>query len=64
MYALMKVPSQEDILKNIPPEKRLKQALLLSDFVRKLAIINIKKEYGNKLTKKDLFDKLTKRLYG
>lgn len=56
--------SQEEILRRLSPEKRLEQAFLLSDLVRKLAILNIKKQYGDKLSKRDLFNKLTKRLYG
>lgn len=59
----MKVLSQQDILRKMTPEKRLKQAFLLSDFVRKLAVLNIKKEYGNNLSKKEIFEKLKKRLH-
>lgn len=59
----MRILKQEDLLRRLSPEERLKQAFLLSDFVRKLAILNIKKEYGNKLSKKDLFDKLKERLH-
>lgn len=60
----MKLLKQEDLLRKLTPEKRLKQALLLSDFVRKLATSDIKSEYKNKLSKMELFDKLKKRLYG
>lgn len=59
----MKLLKQEDLLRKLTPEKRLKQAILLSDFVRKLAIANIKKEYGNKLSKEEIIDKLKERLY-
>lgn len=52
---------QEEILQKMSGENRLKQALMLSDFVRKLAIMNIK-EQGKASTKKEFIKELLKRL--
>ncbi len=60
----MKFLKQEDILRGLSGEKRLEQAFILSDFVRMLAISNIKDEYGEKLSKKEIFAKLKRRLNG
>lgn len=53
---------QEDVLRKMTGEARLKQALMLSDFVRELALINIK-EQGKAKTKKELIKELQKRLF-
>lgn len=56
--------TQEQILRKMTGEARLKQALMLSNFVRKLALMNIK-EQGKFKTKKELIRALRKRLqYG
>lgn len=54
--------TQEEVLRKMSGEMRLKQALMLSDFVRKLALMNIK-EQGKAKTKKDFIKELQKRLY-
>lgn len=60
----MKDIKQEDLLRKLSGQKRLEQAFLLSDFVRQLAILNIKKEAAKKLTQKQFFNKLKTRLHG
>ncbi len=53
--------TQEEILRKMSGGDRLKQALMLSDFVRKLALMNIK-EQNKGLSKKELINKLRQRL--
>lgn len=53
---------QQQILQNLSGEKRLEQALLLSDFVRELAIKNIRTQLGRKASKKKIMEKLKERL--
>jgi len=55
--------NQYQILKNISGEKRLRQAFLLSDFVRSLAIQNIKDTHKGKITKEIMREELKKRFY-
>ena len=55
--------NQIQILKKMTGEQRLDQALLLSDFTRQLALINIKQNLGTKTTRKKLQEELRKRLW-
>lgn len=55
--------NQVQVLQKLSGEQRLKQALILSDFVRELAIKNIKKELGKKATPKKIQKELHRRLW-
>ena len=55
--------NQIQILKKMTGEQRLNQALLLSDFTRQLALINIKQNLGTKTTGKRIQEELRKRLW-
>ena len=55
--------NQIQILKKMTGEQRLDQALLLSDFTRQLALINIKQNLGTKTTRKKIQEELRKRLW-
>lgn len=54
---------QISLLKKISGEKRLEQALMLSDFSRKLAMEGIKYELGPKATKAQILARLKQRLW-
>lgn len=55
--------NQAQILQKMTGEQRLEQAFQLSDFVRELAVINIKEQLGKKATKKKIREKLRERLW-
>lgn len=55
---------QAQVLQKMTGEERLEQAFKLSDFVRELAVINIKEQLGKKATKKNIREKLRQRLWG
>lgn len=55
--------NQIQLLKKMSGEKRLAQAFLLSDFIRELAILNIKSQIGPKATKKQILVLLKERLW-
>lgn len=54
---------QVALLKKMSGEKRLEQAIMLSDFTRKLAIEGIKSELGPKATKSQILFRLKQRLW-
>ena len=60
---MIKTMNQIQILKKMTGEQRLNQALLLSDFTRQLALINIKQNLGTKTTGKRIQEELRKRLW-
>lgn len=53
---------QINVLRKMTGEQRLDQAIQLSELVRELAIINIKDQKGNKISKRELRKKLLIRL--
>lgn len=53
---------QWQLLKKLSNQQRLEQAFQLSDFVRELAIDNIQMQYGTKMSKEKLLEKLRERL--
>lgn len=56
--------NQTQVLQKMTGEQRLEQALKLSDFVKELAVINIKEQLGVKATKKNIREELMSRLWG
>lgn len=54
--------NQIQILLKMTGEQRLDQALNLSDFVRELAIKNIKNHFGEKVSKKKIQTELRRRI--
>lgn len=56
--------NQAQVLQKLTGMQRLEQAFQLSDFVRELAVINIKELLGAKATKKNIREKLRERLWG
>lgn len=56
--------NQLQILKKLGAEKRLEQALELSEFVRELALDNIKKNQPARISTRQAHQKLLERLNG
>lgn len=54
--------NQLQILKKLSGQKRLQQAFFLSDFVRELAIRNIKDQLGRNVSRKEVLKKLKQRI--
>ncbi len=50
-------------LKKMSGEERLEQAFMLSEFVRELAVVNIREKLGPKATKKQMAMALRRRLH-
>ncbi len=55
--------NQIQVLRKMTGEQRLKQALILSDFTRELAVKNIKENLGKDATKIEIQRELKKRLW-
>ena len=50
-------------LRKMSGEKKLEQAFRLSEFVRELAVVNIKEKLGPKATKRQIATALRRRLH-
>jgi len=50
-------------LRKMSGEERMEQALRLSEFVRELAVVNIKEKLGPKATKRQIATALRRRLH-
>ena len=50
-------------LKKLSGEERMEQAFRLSEFVRELAVVNIKEKLGPKATKRQIATALRRRLH-
>jgi|GEM_PF-4723938 len=55
--------NQARVLRKLTGEERLEQAFMLSEFVRELAVSDIKERLGPRTTKKEIAATLRRRLH-